>query len=75
MAHRGGGGTGGTQSLGPGPPPWVRGLTYKKKNVWAPDPNPHTAAKIRKEIRLPLASPPRRQSSFSKEHPNGVKTT
>ena len=50
-----GGLTGGTRSLDPGPPPWVRGSIYKKKALQDPGPNTHTAAAIRKEV---LTSPP-----------------
>ena len=51
-AHRGGL-TGGTCSLDPGPPPWVRGSIYKKKVLQDLGPNPHTAAAIRKEVLTP----------------------
>ena len=55
--HMGGGGTGGTWSWDPRPPPWVRGSIYKKKVLQDPGPNPHTAATIRKEVLTPPAPP------------------
>ena len=69
----GGGGTRGTWSWDPGPQPWVRGSTYKKKVLQDPGPNTHTAATIRKEVLTPPPPPPTPKSGTQVREGTGVK--
>ena len=62
LARRGhiGGLTGHTRSWDPGPPPWVRGSTYKIKVLQDPGANTHTAATRHKEVLTPPTFPPKK---------------